>query len=248
MSIYCIGDLHGRFDLFSMILEKIKFDYKKDTLYLLGDAIDGAYGGIQIIRYMMKHKESCVFIRGNHEDFFLDTIPEYDIIMADIKLKQAIVEIENHPTIFEELIKICKGDLNSVVTDKVSKWAQQGNMKRREALLEALKVFTKINGYSINYFNRLFCNKRFKTREFIKELVQLNCDEYSELKTYLRNCPKTISLDVNNRHFELMHSIQYDSHRRRNRWIILIQRQSTDTYYIYGHCPVPKLYNKINGI
>ena len=34
MSIYCIGDLHGRFDLFSMILEKIKFDHKKDTLYL----------------------------------------------------------------------------------------------------------------------------------------------------------------------------------------------------------------------
>ncbi len=247
MSIYCIGDLHGRFDLFSMILEKIKFDHKKDTLYLLGDAIDGAYGGIQIIRYMLKHKESCVFIRGNHEDFFLDTIPEYDIIMADTKLKQAIVEIENHPTIFEELEKLCKGDLNLVVSDKVSLWAQHGNMKRREALLEALKVFTKINGYSINHFNRLFCNKLYKTREFIKELVQLNCDEYSELKMYLSNCPKTINLDVNNRHFELMHSIR-DSHKRYYNWQILKQRKTTDTYYIYGHIPVPKLYNKINGV
>ena len=247
MSIYCIGDLHGRFDLFSMILEKIKFDHKKDTLYLLGDAIDGAYGGIQIIRYMMKHKESCVFIRGNHETFFLDTIPEYDIIMADTELKQAIVEIENHPTIFEELKKICKGDLNLVVTDKVSKWAQNGNIKRRETLLGALKVFTKINGYSINNFNRLFCNKLFKTREFIKELVQLNCDEYSELKMYLSNCPKTISLDVNNRHFELMHSIR-DINKRYYNWQIFKQMQTTDTYYIYGHIPVPKLYNKINGI
>lgn len=242
MSIYCIGDLHGRIDLFSMILEKIKFDHKKDILYLLGDAIDGAYGGIQIIRYMMKHKESCVFIMGNHEDFFLDTISEYDIIMADIKLKQAIVEINNHPTIFEELKKICKGDLNLVVTDKVSKWAQYGNIKHREALLDALKVFTKINGYSINQFNQLFCNKRFKTREFIKELVQLNCDEYSKLKTYLSYCPKTVNLDVNGRHFELMHSIGYIG---RNKYILL--KRSKDTFYIYGHIPVPMLYRKING-
>lgn len=249
MATYCIGDLHGRFDLFSMILEKIKFDHKKDMLYLLGDAIDGSYGGIQIIRFMMQHKDSCVFIMGNHEQFFLDTIPEYDIIMADTKLKQVIVEIENHPTIFEDLDKkICKGNLNLVVKDKASKWAQQGNMKRREALLDALKVFTKINGHSINDFRRLFCNKIFKTKEFIKELVQLNWDEYSELKIYLSNCPQIISLDVNSRHFELMHSMRYDRNRRGNRYIILPQRPSTDTYYIYGHEPVPKLYNKINGI
>lgn len=246
MAIYCISDLHGRFDLFSMILDKIKFDHSKDTLYFLGDAVDGAYGGIKIIRYMMKHKDSCVFIEGNHENFFLSQISLYDIIMSDIKLKQAIVEIGKHPTVFNELYDKIVYKLSDILTsDKVYEWLQQGNIKQRKALLDALKEFTKINGHSINEFTPVLLqmNKQFKTREFINELVQIDYDEYNEIKKYLSDSPKNISLYVNGRHFELMHSIGCISF---NKCIIL--KRSTDTYYIYGHDPIPKLHRKINGI
>lgn len=56
MSTYCIGDLHGRYDLFMMLLEKIQFNPVCDHVYILGDVIDGdGKEGIKIIEYMMNH-------------------------------------------------------------------------------------------------------------------------------------------------------------------------------------------------
>jgi len=43
MSLYCIADLHGRYDLFLKALDKIKFDCEKDKMYILGDVIDGEF-------------------------------------------------------------------------------------------------------------------------------------------------------------------------------------------------------------
>ena len=54
MAVYCIGDLHGRYDLFTQLLKKIEFNPCEDKLYLLGDVIDRAYGGIKILDYIMQ--------------------------------------------------------------------------------------------------------------------------------------------------------------------------------------------------
>ncbi len=39
MSIFCIGDLHGCYDEFQALLEKIDFDENRDEIYLTGDVI-----------------------------------------------------------------------------------------------------------------------------------------------------------------------------------------------------------------
>lgn len=63
--IYVMSDLHGCYDKYKQMLEKIKFGHK-DTLYILGDVIDRGDDGIKILLDMMK-RPNIIPILGNHE-------------------------------------------------------------------------------------------------------------------------------------------------------------------------------------
>lgn len=77
--IYVMSDLHGCYELYIKMLEKINFG-KDDTLYILGDVIDRGHDGIKILLDMMK-RENVVPLIGNHE------------LMAYSVLKKFCVEI-----------------------------------------------------------------------------------------------------------------------------------------------------------
>lgn len=62
---YAISDLHGCYDKYIKMLEKIKFN-DNDTLYILGDVVDRGGDGIKILKDMMTRK-NIVAIRGNHD-------------------------------------------------------------------------------------------------------------------------------------------------------------------------------------
>lgn len=63
--IYIMADIHGRYDLYKAMLEKIEFN-RKDTIYVLGDVVDRGDDGIRILRDMMK-RINVIPIIGNHE-------------------------------------------------------------------------------------------------------------------------------------------------------------------------------------
>jgi len=65
---YVIADVHGCYDLYLKMLEKIGFS-DNDTLYFLGDAIDRGPDGIKVLLDMMARKNVVPFW-GNHEDMF----------------------------------------------------------------------------------------------------------------------------------------------------------------------------------
>ena len=65
---YVISDLHGRYDLFLRMLERIRFT-EADTLYFLGDAADRGPDGISVLQDVMK-RSNVVMLLGNHEDMF----------------------------------------------------------------------------------------------------------------------------------------------------------------------------------
>jgi len=62
---YVISDIHGLYDRFTKMLEKINFS-DNDTLYVLGDIIDRGTGGIRLLQYMMR-QPNIIPIMGNHE-------------------------------------------------------------------------------------------------------------------------------------------------------------------------------------
>ena len=75
---YCISDLHGCYDEFMELIEKINFDPQADILYVLGDAVDRGKKSIDCLRYIMKTK-SVFFLMGNHEQMMLDYYDGKDI-------------------------------------------------------------------------------------------------------------------------------------------------------------------------
>ncbi|MBO5454815.1 MAG: metallophosphoesterase [Clostridia bacterium] len=63
--IYVMSDLHGCFDKYQAMLEKIRFG-KDDLMYILGDIVDRGEDGIKILLDMIK-RPNIVPILGNHE-------------------------------------------------------------------------------------------------------------------------------------------------------------------------------------
>jgi serine/threonine protein phosphatase 1 len=62
---YVISDLHGRYDLYRAMLEKIKLS-DKDTLYILGDIVDRGDEGLKIV-LDVGNRDNVTVIMGNHD-------------------------------------------------------------------------------------------------------------------------------------------------------------------------------------
>ena len=62
---YVISDIHGEYELFMKMLEKIKFQ-DTDTLYILGDILDRGPNPIRVLRKLME-MPNVIPIVGNHE-------------------------------------------------------------------------------------------------------------------------------------------------------------------------------------
>ncbi|MDO5109124.1 MAG: metallophosphoesterase [Erysipelotrichaceae bacterium] len=65
MSVYVMSDIHGLYDRYMKMLEKISLK-EEDTLFILGDVIDRGNDGIPILLDMMQRENVIPFL-GNHE-------------------------------------------------------------------------------------------------------------------------------------------------------------------------------------
>lgn len=106
---YCVADIHGNYEGYLELLEKIGFS-DEDTLYVLGDVIDRDKGGIKILQHMMM-QGNIIPILGNHEymalpcmKFLTQEITEESIKNIDEDTIRGLMEWQNvggQPTIDE---------------------------------------------------------------------------------------------------------------------------------------------------
>lgn len=71
MTVFCIGDIHGRFEALKQVLKSSGFRKGVDTLVCLGDVCDGGAQTKECVDELLKIK-NLVFIRGNHDQFLID--------------------------------------------------------------------------------------------------------------------------------------------------------------------------------
>ena len=71
---YAIGDIHGEVTLLKRLLESLPFR-PEDTLVFLGDYVDrgeDSLATIYALQEIQQQHNHCVFLRGNHEDAWLE--------------------------------------------------------------------------------------------------------------------------------------------------------------------------------
>ena len=87
---YCISDIHGYYDLFRRLLDKIRFS-NKDKLYVLGDIIDKGPDSIRLAKLLFS-MSNVYCIAGNYEYDFLKyyralmrQTEDYDLVLEKLR-------------------------------------------------------------------------------------------------------------------------------------------------------------------
>jgi len=67
MAIWAIGDLQGCFDATQRLLDRLRFDPARDTLWLCGDVVNRGGQSLETLRLVHALRESVVCVLGNHD-------------------------------------------------------------------------------------------------------------------------------------------------------------------------------------
>ncbi|MEE9240536.1 MAG: metallophosphoesterase family protein [bacterium] len=77
-NLYAVGDIHGQAGMLSLLIEKVPFK-EDDEIVFIGDYIDRGPDSRSVVDAVLEFKlkfPKTVFLRGNHEDLFLDYLKE----------------------------------------------------------------------------------------------------------------------------------------------------------------------------
>ncbi|MGH4049962.1 MAG: metallophosphoesterase [Clostridium sp.] len=264
MSYYAIGDIHGRYDLFINALEKIKFNVKQDTLFILGDVVDGEKGAVPVIQYMMAHKDCVKFVMGNHDRGFLKyRVPSIKKIKEDEKLRNLVLEanklcskssakkylrlLNDGKNIYKESEKLLKSTRNyRNLIEKELEIAEYLNFEKEK--MEAVYDFL-FAGFQTSSRSNIFCG-------LYEEMFELSDEEFESIVDFLKLQPYEYCFNYNEKSFFLVHYLRYkevegpDSKLANEYRMDLMPYVNHEfnfnyDYVLSGHYPVARLHSGV---
>ena len=72
INVYVMSDIHGNYDKFHKMLDKINFS-ENDKLIILGDIIDRGPDGIKLI-LEISAMDNVKYLGGNHEKMMIESL------------------------------------------------------------------------------------------------------------------------------------------------------------------------------
>lgn len=82
-----VGDVHGCYDEMMEMIEKLRYEPDKDTLYFTGDLINKGPDSLKVIDEIVANKFLCV--RGNHEAHLLNLVKTPEAIWTEKEKRMA---------------------------------------------------------------------------------------------------------------------------------------------------------------
>jgi bis(5'-nucleosyl)-tetraphosphatase (symmetrical) len=67
MATWVIGDIHGCWQTFRRLLERIEWSASRDELWLVGDLVNRGPGSLEVLRWASNHRERVRAVLGNHD-------------------------------------------------------------------------------------------------------------------------------------------------------------------------------------
>lgn len=142
IATYVISDIHGQYDMFMELLDKIKLK-DTDTLYILGDILDRGPHPIKIIRKLME-MPNVICMVGNHELMALECL---EFLMKEIT-DMAIEELDEE--MLDNLVTWQYNGSKSTI-DEFS----QLDSEAKQEVIDFIKEFLIYEEVSINDKNYL---------------------------------------------------------------------------------------------
>ncbi len=142
MATYVMADIHGEYDMFMELLEKIKLK-ESDTLYILGDVLDRGPHPIKVLLKLME-MPNAVCILGNHELMALECL---EFLCKEIT-EESIAGMS--PEIIDNLL-CWQGNGSTTTTDEFHKL--DGEMQKE--VIEFIKEFLIYEKLAVNGRNYL---------------------------------------------------------------------------------------------
>ncbi|MDJ0907636.1 MAG: symmetrical bis(5'-nucleosyl)-tetraphosphatase [Woeseiaceae bacterium] len=99
MGTYAIGDLQGCYDPFRRLLDEMRFDPDKDTLWLTGDLVNRGPKSLKTLRFVRDLGDSAVTVLGNHDLHLLalaEGIVKYTRRFQTLKRTLNAADIDEH--------------------------------------------------------------------------------------------------------------------------------------------------------
>jgi len=112
---YVMSDIHGNMDKFQKMLRQIRLR-PWDRLYILGDVIDRGPDGVEILKYIMRHK-NFTLIKGNHEMYMCQAICQESSEITDEVLDIFAIWFDNGGKVtYEALLQEDKPEASRIVS------------------------------------------------------------------------------------------------------------------------------------
>lgn len=67
MAVFAVGDIQGCYKEFRALLDTIRFDRKRDLLWLTGDLVNRGPDSLAVLRFVRDLGDSAVTVLGNHD-------------------------------------------------------------------------------------------------------------------------------------------------------------------------------------
>ena len=144
---YAIGDVHGRLDLLRDLLERIARDDRgrpaaKTFLIFLGDLVDRGPDSRGVVEFLLRNPlpfDRTVFLKGNHEEFFLRVLEGEEAIVADW------LAFGGHECV--ESYGLSRGWTLNATPAEIVRRLQESVPESHKAFLEAMADTFRFGGY-----------------------------------------------------------------------------------------------------
>lgn len=182
---YAISDIHGCYNMYIKLLEKIKFS-SADILYVIGDICDRGDHSIEVYQDLMK-RENVHVILGNHDYMLLQSIAD---IVYGTKSDNVSLWIDNGGrTTFDQILQLSDDEIQKLIKfiSSFSRYECLTIHDKKYILIHSIPYYFREDKSLDEYdINKLLWGRPFYTQRYFKDENKFLVTGHTPTK-YIRN-------------------------------------------------------------